>query len=194
MLDRLFLSRWQLNSVYTTTTAITISNSARTAWWSTDCAIAGAMFAECVTERHFQESLRSLGNGRLSMQDLGKTRSRGKAVRFKCPIPWQMAIYYTVTWKSRCTLTRTTVLSDFSESIKSGLWQKTRDLERHPTCVVVHSRSSSNTSPNWSTLIAWLIDWLSHFTALELSDRTVATEMEIRVFAEIKIGSELGLW
>ena len=43
-------------------------------------------------------------------------------------------------------------------------------------------------------LIDWLIDWLSHFTALELSDRTVATEMEIRVFAEIKIGSELGLW
>ena len=32
-----------------------------------------------------------------------------------------MALYYAVTWKSLWKLTKTTVSSDFSESVKSGL-------------------------------------------------------------------------
>ena len=80
--------------------ALTVSHlHARSVSWSTDCTIAGAVFEVCVTAIHFQGSLKSLGNVMPFHGDLGKSGSLGKFVRFKCPVPRQMALYHAVTWK-----------------------------------------------------------------------------------------------
>jgi len=113
-----------LHTTCTDAFALTVLHlHARSVWWSTDWTIAGAVFEVCVTAIHFQGSLKSLRNGMPFHGDVGESGSLGKMVRFKCPVPWQTALYYILRGhlESLWKLIKATVSSDFSKSIKSGV-------------------------------------------------------------------------